>query len=74
MSSDKRIVVIWVHDESMFYANDCRDLRWVHESKKASIKPKGEGASQMVGDFVSDTYGWMKSEQCMPRFCVEPVN
>ncbi|KAJ7498272.1 hypothetical protein B0H11DRAFT_1713093 [Mycena galericulata] len=63
MSSDKRIVVIWVHDESTFYANDRRDLRWVHESEKASIKPKGEGASQMVGDFVSDTYGWMKSKK-----------
>ncbi|KAJ7685853.1 hypothetical protein B0H17DRAFT_836063, partial [Mycena rosella] len=48
---DARVVVIWRHDESTFYANDRRELRWVHNTEKAAIKVKGEGASQMVGDF-----------------------
>ncbi|KAJ7156125.1 hypothetical protein C8R43DRAFT_884069 [Mycena crocata] len=60
---DARVVVIWWHDESTFYANDRRELRWVHKTEKAKIKPKGEGASQMVGDFVSDVYGWMRSKK-----------
>ncbi|KAJ6455552.1 hypothetical protein C8R47DRAFT_934077, partial [Mycena vitilis] len=58
---DARVVVIWRHDESTFYCNDRRDLRWIHKSEKATIKAKGEGASQMVGDFVCDVYGWLKS-------------
>ncbi|KAJ7309359.1 hypothetical protein DFH08DRAFT_1050065 [Mycena albidolilacea] len=60
--SDGRIVVIWRHDESTFYAHDRRDVRWVHETEHASIKSKGEGASQMVGDFVSPDYGWLRSK------------
>jgi hypothetical protein len=59
---DARVIVIWRHDESTFYCHDHQDLRWVHESEKPSIKAKGEGASQMVGDFVSDAYGWMRSK------------
>jgi hypothetical protein len=60
---DARVVVIWRHDESTFYCHDRRDLRWVHKSERAKIKAKGQGASQMVGDFVSDVYGWMKSKK-----------
>ncbi|KAJ6458809.1 hypothetical protein C8R45DRAFT_942652 [Mycena sanguinolenta] len=56
-------VVIWRHDESTFYCHDRRDLRWVHKSERAKIKAKGQGASQMVGDFVSDVYGWLKSKK-----------
>jgi transposase len=56
-----RAVVFWYHDESTFYANDRRDLRWVHESETATPQPKGEGASLMVADFVSADYGWLRS-------------
>lgn len=66
-SLDARIVVIWRHDESTFYANDRRDLRWVHESETAKIKAKGEGASQMVGDFMSPDYGFMRSKTRDPE-------
>ncbi|KAJ6579051.1 hypothetical protein DFH09DRAFT_913409 [Mycena vulgaris] len=61
--ADARVVVIWRHDESTFYANDRHNLRWVHNTENAVIRPKGEGASQMVGDFVSDVYGWMRSKK-----------
>lgn len=54
-----RRVVIWYHDESIFYAHDRRRRAWYH--KDASIKPKkkGDGVSQMVADFVCADFGWM---------------
>ena len=56
-----RRVVAWHHDESIFYANDRRKIRWVHNSEKAVPVAKGEGASLMVADFVSADYGWLSS-------------
>ena len=55
-----RPVVVWVHDESIFYANDRRTVRWVHKSETATLRAKGEGASLMVADFVSADYGWLR--------------
>ena len=49
--------VLWLHDESIFYANDCREVRWVHKDETAKPKPKGEGISIMVSDFISADYG-----------------
>ncbi|KAJ6584549.1 hypothetical protein B0H19DRAFT_901805, partial [Mycena capillaripes] len=50
VASGKR-VVIWYHDESIFYAHDRHQKSWTH--KDALIKPrkKGEGVSIMVADF-----------------------
>jgi hypothetical protein len=56
-----RRVVIWYHDESTFYANDRRLIRWVHKDETAKPQPKGEGVSLMVADFVSADYGWLRS-------------
>ena len=56
-----RRTVVWFHDESTFYANDRRKLRWVHRNETAVPRPKGEGASLMVADFVSADYGWLRS-------------
>jgi hypothetical protein len=53
--------VVWVQDESVFHGNDRCDLYWVHKDEKATPKPKGEGASLMVTDFVSADYGWLRS-------------
>ena len=55
-------IVIWVHDESTFYANDWCLLWWVHESKTAKPYAKGEGLLQIVADFVSLDYGWLQSK------------
>lgn len=54
-------VVIWNHDESTYYANDRRKIRWVHNSETAIPYAKGEGASLMVADMVSPDYGWLQS-------------
>jgi transposase len=56
-----RKVVIWHHDESIFYANDRRKIRWVHKSENAVPYVKGEGSSLMVADFISADYGWLTS-------------
>ncbi|KAF7291978.1 hypothetical protein MIND_01223500 [Mycena indigotica] len=53
--------------ESIFYANDRRTTRWVHESETAKIKAKGEGVSDMIRDFVSPEYGWLRSKQLNAR-------
>ncbi|KAJ3796389.1 hypothetical protein GGU11DRAFT_757552 [Lentinula aff. detonsa] len=58
-----RVVVIWRHDESIFYGNDHRKIRWIHSSETAKPYAKGEGASLMVGDFVSPDYGWLKGKE-----------
>src|SRR6267154_3573544 len=56
-----RRVVIWNHDESTYYANDRRKIRWVHKSETAVPYAKGEGPSLMVADMVSPDYGWLRS-------------
>ena len=60
-ANHQRKTVVWVHDESVFYANDRRERRWVHNTETAVPRPKGEGASLMVADFVSADYGWLRS-------------
>ncbi|KAJ3792524.1 hypothetical protein GGU11DRAFT_693328 [Lentinula aff. detonsa] len=39
---DGKVTVIWRHDESTFYANDRRQLRWVHSSEHAKPYVKGK--------------------------------
>ena len=56
-----RHVIIWFHDESTFYAHDCRHIRWVHNKECPKPYPKGEGQSFMIADFVSADYGWLSS-------------
>ena len=60
-NQDARRVVLWFHDESIFYAHDRRRTRWVHQSETAKPYKKGEGHSLMIADFVSADYGWLQS-------------
>jgi hypothetical protein len=60
-SRSGRRVVVWYHDESVFYAHDRRQRRWVPVTENAVPRPKGEGHSLMVADFVSADYGWLRS-------------
>ncbi|KAJ7614709.1 hypothetical protein DFH06DRAFT_1344041 [Mycena polygramma] len=59
---ENQVIVVWFHDESTFYANDCRLIRWVHSSETAVPRAKGEGASMMAVDFISADYGWLRSK------------
>ena len=58
---NRRMAVIWWHNESTFYANDRRKVYWVHKDETAVPQPKGEGASLMVADFMLADYGWLRS-------------
>jgi len=61
VSSSGRRTVFWYHDESVFYAHDRRQRRWVPVTENAVPRPKGEGHSLMVADFISADYGWLRS-------------
>ncbi|KAJ7431085.1 hypothetical protein B0H11DRAFT_2388439 [Mycena galericulata] len=56
-----RRIVVWFHDESIFYAHDRRRKTWYHKDAPAKPYSKGEGASLMIADFVSSKYGWLRS-------------
>ncbi|KIJ31493.1 hypothetical protein M422DRAFT_266870 [Sphaerobolus stellatus SS14] len=58
----KKRVVLLTHDESTYYANDCRETRWIHKSENPTPACKGEGSSIMVSDFCSPDLGWLKSK------------
>ena len=59
--SNEKEVIFHHHDESTFYGNDRRKLRWVHNSESPKPYAKGEGQSVMVADFVSSRLGWLSS-------------
>ena len=59
--TSERHTVVWFHDESTFYANDCQLSRWVHKDETAKPYATDKGTSQMVADFVSADYGWLHS-------------
>ena len=56
-----REVIVWFHDETIFYAHDRRKKGWYHKDTPAKPYAKGEGASFMVADFVSAKFGWLRS-------------
>ena len=59
-SGGKRVIV-WFHDELVFYAHDRRKKGWYHKDASAKPYAKGEGVSLMVADFVSADFGWLTS-------------
>lgn len=65
LGTAQRRVIVWFHDESTFYANDRRQVYWVHKDEKATPRTKGEGASLMVADFISADFGWLCSPTTM---------
>ncbi|KAI0244901.1 hypothetical protein BJV78DRAFT_1085196, partial [Lactifluus subvellereus] len=50
-------LILVTHDESTFYANDQRKVKWIHSSERMAPQPKGEGASIMVSDFLVPEWG-----------------
>ncbi|KAF7328082.1 hypothetical protein MKEN_00389500 [Mycena kentingensis (nom. inval.)] len=69
-----RRVVIWYHDESVFYAHDRRHRTWYHKNASAKPQQKGEGHSYMVSDFFSADFGWLKHPWTgrSARVCMKP--
>ena len=58
-------LVLITHDKSTFYQNDQHQIRWGCPGSGAP-KPKGEGTSLMVSDFLSANWGRLKdSDRCV---------
>ncbi len=53
-------LILITHDESTFYQNDKRKTHWVHSSMTATLKPKGNGQSLMVLDFLTVEWGRLR--------------
>ncbi|KIJ42811.1 hypothetical protein M422DRAFT_170581 [Sphaerobolus stellatus SS14] len=56
-------LILVTHDESTFYANDCRKTKWFCSSEKAIPLAKSEGASIMVSDFLVPEWGQLKDDE-----------
>ena len=50
------------HDESTFYQNDQHDMKWIHGSDKATPRPKGDGQSIMVSNFLTPDWGCLRDK------------
>jgi len=59
-STPGRRIVVWFHDETIYYANDRRRRAWYHKAAPAKPYAKGEGASLMIAWYVSADYGLMQ--------------
>ncbi|TFK16987.1 hypothetical protein FA15DRAFT_605938, partial [Coprinopsis marcescibilis] len=52
-------VIIWFHNQTIFYAYDQQRIYWVHKDSSAKPQPKGKGASLMIASFVSADFGFL---------------
>ncbi|KAJ6614479.1 hypothetical protein B0H10DRAFT_2221215 [Mycena sp. CBHHK59/15] len=70
-----RRVIVWYHDESIFYAHDRRHQTWYHKDSPAKPYRKGEGHSFMVADYFSADFGWLRdpnNPKRNARRCMRP--
>jgi hypothetical protein len=66
-ASDSRRLILVTHDESTFFQNDERKTCWSHQDSRPAPKPKGEGQSLMVSDFLTTEWGRL----CDNNRCVQ---
>ena len=66
-------VIVWYHDESIFYAQDRRRKTWYPKDAPAQLHSKGEGIPFMIADYVSLQIDWLVSpdglERARHKFC-----
>ena len=54
-----------------FYQNDERKSAWAHKSDKAVPRPKGDGQSIMVSDFLTSDWGRLRDDnECVSFFII----
>jgi hypothetical protein len=58
--SASRPLILVTHDESVFFQNDERKTCWNHQDSQPAPKPKGEGQSLMVLDFLTTAWGRLR--------------
>lgn len=64
LGSGEKLHILVVHDEWIFHANDADNYGWYNDGNQG-IRPKGQGASIHVSEFLSEMTGRLKlqSEQ-----------
>ncbi|KAE9383229.1 hypothetical protein BT96DRAFT_790326, partial [Gymnopus androsaceus JB14] len=68
-----RRIIVWFHDETIFYAHDRRRKSWRHKDALPKIYPKGDGPSYMIADYCSQDFGLLRSpDGCSARRCIAP--
>ena len=55
-------LVLVTHDESTFFQNDQRKVSWDREGSSKAPKPKGDGQSIMVSDFLTMDWGRLRDD------------
>jgi hypothetical protein len=53
-------LILVTHDESTFFQNDQRKICWDHEGSSKAPRPKGEGQSLMISDFLTADWGCLR--------------
>src|SRR5712672_2068272 len=51
-----------MHNKLTFYQNDQRNTAWTHSSDKPTPRPKGNGQSIMVSDFLTSEWGRLRDD------------
>ncbi|THU79173.1 hypothetical protein K435DRAFT_875794 [Dendrothele bispora CBS 962.96] len=69
----KRIIV-WYHDETIFYAHDRCRKNWFHKDASAKPYAKGDGHSFMIADYVSADFGWLQDIQEQANAAIDLVH
>ncbi len=57
LKNDEKKHVFIVQDECTFYANDGLKKGWLHEGEAPTFKPKSDGYSLMVSEFLCECHG-----------------
>ncbi|TFK17275.1 hypothetical protein FA15DRAFT_683571 [Coprinopsis marcescibilis] len=68
-----RRIIVWFHDETIFYAHDMHCNPWHHKDAQAKPYTKGEGYSLMIADFVSADFGWLSSNLCSVKKTAQKI-
>jgi hypothetical protein len=64
-----RLVLI-THDESTFFQNDQRKVSWDREGSSKAPRPKGDGQSLMISDFLTSEWGRLRDDnRCVIDQC-----
>ena len=56
-----RLILI-THDESTFFQNDQRKVSWDREGSSKAPRPKGDGQSLMISDFLTSEWGRLRDD------------
>jgi hypothetical protein len=67
-------LVLVTHDESTFFQNDQRKVYWDQKGSSKNPRPKGDGQSLMVSDFLTSDWGRLRDDnRCvLPHRLVRP--